>query len=438
MTNASDQPHSSARFAHLVMSEEGEAGTMPVLDGSMGPSAVDVRGLLASQDLLTFDPGFRSTASCQSAITYIDGEKGILLYRGYPIEQLAEKYGFLDVAYLLLRGELPTADEALAFESDVRDHNLLHEQVLSFYRGFRRDAHPMAVMVGVVGALSAFYQDLQDYDNPKHQWKAAIRLIAKMPMIAASCYSYNMGLPFRYPNNRLGYAGNFLQMMFGKPNDIYEVDPVLERAMDIILTLHADHEQNASTSTVRMAASSGANPFACVASGIATLWGPAHGGANEAVLSMLESIGSPDNIPNVIFRAKDRNDPFRLMGFGHRVYRNYDPRAAIIREITKKTLAHLGLENHPLMATALELERVALEDDYFREKKLYPNVDFYSGILLRAMGFPSRMFTAVFALARTVGWASHWLELKQDKGQAIARPRQLYVGPGLRDVPDRS
>ena len=427
----------AARFATLSLSDAESVGAMPVLAGTMGPEAVDVRGLLAGQGLLTFDPGFRSTASCRSAITYIDGDKGMLLYRGYPIEQLAAKHNFLEIAYLLLRGELPSADEAFTFEADVRDHNLLHEQVLSFYRGFRRDAHPMAVMVGVVGALSAFYQDLQDYENPQHQWKAAIRLIAKMPMIAASCYSYNMGLPFRYPNNRLGYAGNFLQMMFGKPNDVYEVDPVLERAMDVILTLHADHEQNASTSTVRMAASSGANPFACVASGIATLWGPAHGGANEAVLNMLEGIGRPENIPGIIARAKDRNDPFRLMGFGHRVYRNYDPRAAIIRETTKSTLAHLGLENHPLMATAMELERVALEDDYFREKKLYPNVDFYSGILLRAMGFPSRMFTAVFALARTVGWASHWLELKQDKGHGIDRPRQLYVGPTLRDVPDR-
>jgi len=423
------------QYAHIRFSEQADPAGLPVFDGSMGPSAVDVRRLLTDHQIMTFDPGFRSTASCQSAITYIDGDAGVLLYRGYPIEELAKRCNFLEVSYLLLNGELPLAHELQAFAGDVCEHNLLHEQVIAFYRGFRRDAHPMAVMVGVVGALSAFYQDEVDYDDPDSQRLAATRLVAKMPMIAAACYNYCIGVPFRYPKNRLGYAENFLQMMFGKPNEDYVVDPVLARAMDVILTLHADHEQNASTSTVRMAASSGANPFACIAAGIATLWGPAHGGANEAVLKMLEEIGNPENIPAVILRAKDKNDPFRLMGFGHRVYKNYDPRAALIREVTKETLAHLDLLDDPLMAAALELERIALEDEYFIKKQLYPNVDFYSGILLRALGFPSRMFTAVFALARTVGWASHWLELKTDTAHGIDRPRQLYVGPQLRHMP---
>ncbi|OIQ01596.1 MAG: citrate (Si)-synthase [Zetaproteobacteria bacterium CG06_land_8_20_14_3_00_59_53] len=421
----------SNQFGNFVIGDTATANSLPILKGSIGPDAVDVRSLLDKQGLLTYDPGFRSTASCQSAITYIDGDKGTLLYRGYPIEQLAEHCSFDEVAHLLMHGELPSAEELAGFRKDIRDHNLLHDQVLSFYRGFRRDAHPMAVMVGVVGALSAFYQDAQDYSKDADQQKAAIRLVAKMPAIAAASFTYSIGRPIRHPDNSFDYSSNFLQMMFGKPSEPYIVDPVLTRAIELILILHADHEQNASTSTVRMAASSGANPFACLSAGIATLWGPAHGGANEAVLTMLEEIGSPENIPNIIKRAKDKNDPFRLMGFGHRVYKNYDPRAAIIRDITRKTLAHLGMENSPLMATALELERIALSDEYFINKKLYPNVDFYSGILLRAMGFPSRMFTAVFAVARTVGWVSHWLELKQE-GHGIDRPRQLYTGPAQR------
>jgi len=423
----------STQYANVILSDSESQHSLPVLKGNLGPDAVDVRSLLDRQGLLTYDPGFRSTASCQSAITYIDGDKGQLLYRGYPIEQLAEHCNFNEVAHLLMHGELPDADGLADFQKHLNLHNLLHDQVLSFYNGFRRDAHPMAVMVGVVGAFSAFYQDAQDYNRDADQQKAAIRLVAKMPAIAAASYTYSIGRPIRHPDNRLDYSSNFLQMMFGKPSEPYMIDPVLSKAMELILILHADHEQNASTSTVRMAASSGANPFACLSAGIATLWGPAHGGANEAVLSMLEEIGSPENIPAIIKRAKDKNDPFRLMGFGHRVYKNYDPRAAIIRDTTLNVLAHLGLENSPLMATALELERIALTDEYFVSKKLYPNVDFYSGILLRAMGFPSRMFTAVFAVARTVGWVSHWLELKQE-GHGIDRPRQLYTGPAPRQL----
>ncbi|WP_206675372.1 citrate synthase [Mariprofundus sp. KV] len=410
------------------------SGQLPLLQGSEGPAAIDIRSLYQQHGLLTFDPGFKSTASCKSAITYIDGDQGILRYRGYPIEELAQSCSFTEVTHLLMHGEIPDNTQLAAFNDTIHAHNLLHEQVISFYRGFRRDAHPMAVMVGVVGALSAFYQDLQDYSKPEQQMKAAIRLFAKMPTIAAASYTYSIGRPARYPDNRLDYAGNLLQMMFGKPNEPYEVDPVIAKALDLILILHADHEQNASTSTVRMAASSGANPFACIASGIATLWGPAHGGANEAVLNMLEEIGSIENIPNAIKRAKDRNDPFRLMGFGHRVYKNYDPRSAIIRDMTRSVLKHLNMEDEPLLAIALELERVALSDDYFIEKKLYPNVDFYSGILLSAMGFPRRMFTALFAVARTSGWVSHWLELKNDTTHGIDRPRQLYTGSTLRHV----
>jgi len=411
----------------------GSRSKLQILHGTEGPSAIDVRPLYQSNGVLAYDPGFKSTASCKSAITYIDGEQGILRYRGYPIEELAEKCTFAEVVHLLMLGELPDAAELGNFTQTIHDHNLLHEQVLSFYNGFRRDAHPMAVMVGVVGALSAFYQDLQDYSLAEHRQKAAIRLFAKMPTIAAASYTYSIGRPQRYPDNRLDYSSNFLQMLFGRPSETYEVDPVLAKAMDLLMILHADHEQNASTSTVRMAASSGANPFACVASGIATLWGPAHGGANEAVLKMLEEIGTPANIPMAIKRAKDRNDPFRLMGFGHRVYKNIDPRAAIIRDMTKAVLKHLNMENDPFMTMALELEQVALSDDYFIERKLYPNVDFYSGILLRAMGFPSRMFTALFAVARTSGWVSHWLELK-DSEHGIDRPRQIYVGSPLRHV----
>jgi citrate synthase len=413
----------------------GDSGNLPVIAGTEGPKAIDVRSLYAEQGLLTFDPGYRSTASCHSAITYIDGAAGVLRHRGYPIEELAGRCRFTEVARLLMVGELPDEAERHAFDREVDFHNLLHDQVINFFRGFRRDAHPMAVMVGVVGALSAFYQEHQDYNDPAQRWKAAIRLFAKMPTIAANSYTYSIGRPLRYPDNTLDYASNFLQMLFGKPNEAYRVDPVLARALDRILLLHADHEQNASTSTVRMAASSGANPFACIASGIAALWGPAHGGANEAVLEMLETIGSPENIPAALKRAKDKKDPFRLMGFGHRVYKNFDPRAHLIRDTAREVLAHLGLENDPLMAVAMELERIALSDAYFIDRQLYPNVDFYSGILLKAMGFPSRMFTAVFAVARTAGWVSHWLELKQDETHGIDRPRQVYTGKTLRHLP---
>lgn len=429
MTKISDEP-----TVHASLSINAEAKELSVLHGTEGPSAIDVRSLYATQGVLAYDPGFRSTASCKSAITYIDGANGILRYRGYPIEELAKHSTFTEVAYLLMFGELPNPEEILSFSASVNDYNLLHDQVLSFYRGFRRDAHPMAVMVGVVGALSAFYQDDQDYNVPEQRIKAAIRLFAKMPAIAAASYTYSIGRPLRYPDNSLDYSSNFLQMLFGKPNMPYTVDPVIAKALDLLLILHADHEQNASTSTVRMAASSGANPFACVAAGIATLWGPAHGGANEAVLKMLEEIGTTENIPKAIARAKDKNDPFRLMGFGHRVYKSHDPRASIIRDTTKSVLRHLKMENDPLMMVALELEKLALSDEYFIEKQLYPNVDFYSGILLKAMGFPSRMFTALFAVSRTAGWASHWLELKAEKGTAIGRPQQLYIGPKLRHL----
>ncbi len=422
------------KFADMAMGEVQGDNSLPILDGTLGPSAVDIQSLYARHGILAFDPGFRSTASTKSAITFVDGDNGVLLYRGYPIEELAEHSTFEQVAYLLMYGELPTPLERKGFEGQLRRHNLLHEQVLSFYRGFRRDAHPMAVMVGVVGALSAFYHEVIDMEKPEDRIQSAVRLIAKMPMIAAACYTYSIGRPQRYPKNNLDYASNFLQMMFGKPSEEYVVDPVLARAFDVILTLHADHEQNASTSTVRIAASSGANPFACIAAGIASLWGPAHGGANEAVLRMLHEIGSVENIPNALARAKDKNDSFRLMGFGHRVYKNFDPRSRVIQVQAKKVLEHLGI-NDPLLEVAVRLEEIALKDDYFAERKLYPNVDFYSGILLRAMGFPTNMFTAIFALARTSGWVSHWLELQQD-AHGIDRPRQLYVGHTLRHYPE--
>ncbi len=421
------------KYLNFTVSESEGEQSLPILDGTLGPSAVDVQPLYNKHGLFTFDPGFRATASTKSAITFIDGDAGILLHRGYPIEELAEHSHFTEVAYLLMFGELPDAAELAKFEASLNMHNLLHEQVLSFYRGFRRDAHPMAVMVGVVGALSAFYHDVMDIQNPADRVHAAIRLIAKMPMIAAASYTYSIGRPQRYPLGKLDYSSNFLQMMFGRPTDEYQVDPVLGRAFDVILMLHADHEQNASTSTVRMAASSGANPFACIAAGIASLWGPAHGGANEAVLKMLTEIGSVENIPRAIARAKDKNDSYRLMGFGHRVYRNFDPRSRVIQAQAKKVLAHIGKDD-PLLEVAVRLEEIALKDDYFVERKLYPNVDFYSGILLRAMGFPTNMFTAVFALGRTAGWVSHWLELQQES-HGIDRPRQLYVGKTLRHYP---
>ena len=423
----------ATKYVNAVISEEHNENSLPVLDGTLGPSAVDIQTLYARHSLLAFDPGFRSTAACKSAITFVDGDKGILLYRGYPIEELAEHSSFVEVAHLLMFGDLPTPAQRKQFDLAIGSHNLLHEQVLSFYRGFRRDAHPMAVMVGVVGALSAFYHDVMNIRDANDRQLAGTRLVAKMPMLAAASYTYSVGRPQRYPNNKYDYATNFLQMMFGSPAQEYIVDPVLARALDVIFILHADHEQNASTSTVRLAASSGANPFACIAAGIASLWGPAHGGANEAVLKMLMEIGAVANIPKAIDRAKDKGDSFRLMGFGHRIYKNFDPRSRVIQGQAKKVLAHLGKDD-PLLEIAMRLEEIALKDEYFIERKLYPNVDFYSGILLRAMGFPMNMFTAVFAVARTAGWVSHWLEL-QEESHGIDRPRQLYVGKTLRHYP---
>ena len=425
------------KFVSATFTEAPGDSSLPIVEGSLGPPAIDIQQLYGKYGWLAYDPGFRSTASCRSAITFVDGDAGVLLHRGYPIEELAEHSTFSEVAYLLMFGELPTPAQAQGFERNIHRYNLLHDQVISFFRGFRRDAHPMAVMVGVVGALSAFYQE-NDIRDPNERVQAAIRLIAKVPTIAAASFTYSEGLPQRYPRNQLGYAGNFLQMLFGIPSEDFVVDPVLARALDRILILHADHEQNASTSTVRMAASSGANPFACIAAGIASLWGPAHGGANEEVVKMLLEIGRPENIPKAIARAKDKSDPFRLMGFGHRVYKNFDPRSRVIQQTAREVLKHLGLENDPLMAVALELERIALQDEYFIERKLYPNVDFYSGILLKAMGFPTKMFTAVFAVARTAGWVSQWLELHDDPGHGIDRPRQLYVGKPLRHYPKKA
>ncbi len=424
------------RYVTASITKKKTEGVLPVMEGTMGPDAVDITSMYSQQGILAFDPGFRSTASCQSAITFVDGEKGILLYRGYPIEQLAEKASYLEVVYLLMFGELPTQEEMDIFRQRVTHFNMLHEQVLDFYKGFRRDAHPMAVMVGVVGALSAFYHDHMDINDPEQRINAAIRLVAKMPMIAASSYNYNIGAPHRYPRNALGYGANFLHMMFGMPSEDYVVEPVLARAMESIFILHADHEQNASTSTVRLAASSGANPFACIAAGIASLWGPAHGGANEAVLSMLGEIGSVKNIPKAIARAKDKNDSFRLMGFGHRVYKNFDPRSRVIQKTAREVLDYLGTDD-PMLEIAMRLEEIALSDEYFIERKLYPNVDFYSGILLKAMKFPTTMFTAIFALARTSGWVSQWLELHNQGNHGIDRPRQLYVGKPTRDYPNK-
>jgi citrate synthase len=406
----------------------GKTVTLPMMDGSVGPSVIDIRKLYAETGHFTYDPGFTSTASTESKITYIDGDEGVLLYRGYDIADLAEKSTFLETCYLLLNGELPNPAQKKSFESSITNHTMLHEQIHFLFRGFRRDAHPMAVMCGVVGALSAFYHDQTDYDDPKQRMIAQHRLIAKMPTIAAMAYKYSIGQPFMYPRNDLGYAENFLQMTFGVPAEPYKISPVLARAMDRIFILHADHEQNASTSTVRLAGSSGANPFACIAAGIACLWGPAHGGANEAVLKMLEEIGSIDKVGEAVKKAKDKNSGFRLMGFGHRVYKNYDPRAKVMRETCYEVLEELGVKDEPLLKMAMELERIALEDDYFVSKKLYPNVDFYSGIILRAMGFPTAMFTALFALARTVGWISQWNEMIEDPAQKIGRPRQLYTG----------
>ena len=415
----------------LTDNQSGESFDLPVFDGSVGPSVIDVRRLYGETGHFTYDPGFTSTGSCDSAITFIDGDEGILLHRGYAIDDLAERADFLEVAYLLLNGELPTADQKATFDHDVTYHTMLHEQLSNFYRGFRRDAHPMAIMCGVVGALSAFYHDSLDIYDPHQRMVASFRLVAKMPTIAAMAYKYSIGQPFNYPQNDLSYAENFLHMMFSVPSETYVMNPILSKAMDRIFILHADHEQNASTSTVRLAGSSGANPFACIAAGIASLWGPAHGGANEAVLNMLTEIGHKDRIAEYIKKARDKDDLFRLFGFGHRVYKNYDPRAKVMQETCHEVLAELGVED-PLLDLAMELEKLALEDEYFVSRKLYPNVDFYSGIILKAMGFPVSMFTVLFAVARTVGWVAQWKEMIEDPGQKIGRPRQLYTGPDAR------
>jgi citrate synthase len=404
----------------------------PVMSGTVGPDVIDIRKLYADTGMFTYDPGFTSTASCESALTYIDGDEGVLLHRGYPIGQLAEESSFMEVSYLLLNGELPSAKDLGDFTYTISRHTMLHEQLATFYRGFRRDAHPMAVMCGVVGALSAFYHDSTDINDPHQRMIASHRLIAKMPTIAAMAYKYTIGQPFLYPDNNLSYTGNFLRMTFGVPAEPYVVNPVVEKALDRIFILHADHEQNASTSTVRLAGSSGANPFACIAAGIACLWGPAHGGANEAALNMLREIGTPDRIPEFIARAKDKNDPFRLMGFGHRVYKNYDPRATVMQQTVREVFDALKV-NDPVFDVALQLEHMALNDPYFIDKKLFPNVDFYSGVILSAIGFPTTMFTALFALARTVGWVAQWNEMISDPAQKIGRPRQLYTGPTQRD-----
>ena len=408
---------------------------LPVLSGTTGPDVLDVQALYKQTGMFTYDPGFTSTASCSSTITYIDGEAGILLYRGYPIEQLAEKCTFLEVCYLLLNGELPDNAQMQKFEGAITLHTMVHDQLINFFNGFRRDAHPMAIMVGVVGALSAFYHDALDIKSKKDRDISAIRLIAKVPTIAAMCHKYSAGMPFMYPKNKLNYVENFMRMMLGTPCDDFVPNPVLVRALDRILILHADHEQNASTSTVRLAGSSGANPYACITAGIACLWGAAHGGANEAVLNMLIEIGDVSRIPAYIAKAKDKNDPFRLMGFGHRVYKNHDPRAKLMRATCHEVLTELGLHDDELFKLALELERIALEDNYFIEKKLYPNVDFYSGIVFHALGIPTNMFTAMFAMGRTVGWIAHWDEMIADPDQKIGRPRQLYTGATRRDVP---
>ncbi|WP_420858822.1 citrate synthase [Marivivens marinus] len=415
---------------------DGQAFELPIHSPTAGPDVIDIRKLYGQAGVFTYDPGFTSTASCDSTITFIDGDKGELLHRGYPIDQLASKSHYLEVCFLLLYGYLPAADELEKFENLVTRHTMIHEQMHYFFRGFRRDAHPMATMVGVVGAMSAFYHDSTDINDEHQREVASIRLIAKMPTIAAMAYKYHIGQPFVYPRNDLDYASNFLHMCFAVPAEEYQVNPILARAMDRIFTLHADHEQNASTSTVRLASSSGANPFACIAAGIACLWGPAHGGANQACLEMLREIGTVDRIPEYIARAKDKNDPFRLMGFGHRVYKNFDPRAKVMKESADEVLALLGIENNPTLQVAKELERIALEDPYFVEKKLYPNVDFYSGIILDAMGFPTSMFTPIFALARTVGWISQWKEQLADPQLKIGRPRQLYLGEASRDYVD--
>ncbi len=419
---------SNQNVVTLTDNASGKSWDFPMQDGSIGPSVIDVRRLYAETGWFTYDPGFTSTGSCDSKITYIDGDEGILRHRGYAIEDLAEHSDFMEVCHLLLYGDLPNTTQKSEFENTIRYHTMLHEQLTYFYRGFRRDAHPMAIMMGVTGAMSAFYHDSTDINDPHQRMIASHRLIAKMPTIASMAYKYSVGQPFVYPRNDLSYAANFLHMTFSVPTEDFKFSPAVVRAMDRIFILHADHEQNASTSTVRIAGSSGANPFACIAAGIACLWGPAHGGANEAVLNMLGEIGSVDRIPAFIKRAKDKDDPFRLMGFGHRVYKNHDPRAEVLRKSSREVLDELGVHNEPLLVLAMELERIALEDDYFVEKKLFPNVDFYSGIILKAMGFPTSIFTVLFALARTVGWVSQWKEMIKDPERRIGRPRQLYTG----------
>jgi citrate synthase len=412
----------------LTDDSSGEQIQLPVMEGTVGPRVIDVRRLYAETGCFTYDPGYTSTGSCESRITYIDGEEGVLLYRGYPIQELATNCDYPEVCYLLLYGDLPTQKQQSKFERDITYHTMLHEQLNTFYRGFRRDSHPMAIMCGVVGALSAFYHDSLDISDPRHRMVASYRMIAKIPTIAAQAYKYSIGQPFVYPRNDLKYSENFLYMMFAHPAEDYQANPILARAMDRILILHADHEQNASTSTVRLAGSSGANPFACIAAGIASLWGPAHGGANEAVLNMLEEIGDVGNVSKFIKMAKDKDDPFRLMGFGHRVYKNFDPRARVMQETCHEVLDELGINDEPLLDLAMGLEKIALEDEYFVEKKLYPNVDFYSGIIFKALGIPASMFTVLFAVARTVGWIAQWNEMIEDPSQRIGRPRQLYTG----------
>ena len=430
----SQEPKGAAGNEFVTLSDHstGKKYDFPLMPGTVGPKVIDVRSLYAQTGHFTYDPGYTSTGSCESKITYIDGEEGILLHRGYTIEELAENSNFLEVCYLLLNGELPDKAEKGKFEHTITTHTMVHEQMQYLYRGFRRDAHPMAILVGVTGALSAFYHDSTDINDPHQRMVASHRLIAKMPTMAAMAYKYSIGQPFVYPRNDLSYAENFLHMMFSVPTEDFKMSPVVADAMDKIFILHADHEQNASTSTVRLAGSSGANPFACIAAGISSLWGPAHGGANEAVLAQLNEIGSKDRVGEMIKRAKDKNDPFRLMGFGHRVYKNYDPRAKVLMESAHRVLDELGIENEPLLEIALELERIALEDDYFVERKLFPNVDFYSGIILKALGFPTSMFTVLFAVARTVGWIAQWKEMIEDPSQKIGRPRQLYTGYAAR------
>jgi citrate synthase len=420
---------------NATLTVDGKSVEFPVLSGNIGPDVVDIRSMYAKTGMFTFDPGFMSTAACKSNITYIDGDAGVLLYRGYPIEQLAQNCDFLETAYLILKGELPDAGQKGDFDNIIKRHTMVHEQLIRFYSGFRRDAHPMAVLVGVVGALSAFYHDAMDISDQYHRDVSAHRLIAKLPTIVAMAYKYGRGEPFMYPRNDLGYTANFMHMMFGTPCEKYEPNPVLVKALDRILILHADHEQNASTSTVRLAGSSGANPFACISAGIACLWGPAHGGANEACLNMLEEIGDVSRVGEYIKRAKDKNDSFKLMGFGHRVYKNFDPRAKLMRETCHDVLNELGLHDDRLFKLAVALEKIALEDDYFVSKKLYPNVDFYSGIVQRALGIPTQLFTGIFALARTVGWIAQWNEMISDPEQKIGRPRQLFTGAEQRNVP---